>query len=1267
MRLNIRIEKQGSPKGYDVAFASIDQSGNPGNLNQFVLKELGIDLKYLPQGNKLKLGLYQIETHEGECIVNFIVTVGFRKSRDLLKSNFSKALKSYSKQWNNKRVWIPLMGVGVGGLDILTSFSIIIEGINTFDYKDIIPKEIVISLPQEADDETFKKISKLAESVGFFAENREELEDYEPNEEEEEPEDNQNQKRNNLINSGKRFFALGHFWGDDDHMERFLKERIWENGHDKKLIGVVNRVKVGDIVFLKSTFKKDGQGTLRIKAIGVVTNNPGDGHKLDVNWEQIKGINLPGLGGTMSAINQIGERNVIRVIEGLSEQLPEMFEIIEKLEKQVDQSSIEKKPEKDTPSKQFWWINANKIKWVIDDQSIGNEIPYGTHQENGNKTKIFEHFFTAKKGDLCIGHQTGESTKAIFEVVKEAKNREGDEISFKVIYKFKDDEQFSFRELKKHELFKDSEVVKANNQASILKLSYGEYHFLISKKVENEIFEKEFGQDKLLIIQPTKTGLDNDGAYTANDLLDIENDVRSFALILASKDIKPPLAVSLFGAWGSGKSFFMEHLSKRVDELSINQGFLEEGETYLEQSKIIEEDSFCKGIAQIKFNAWSYLDANLWAGLVSSIFEKLDEYISTRSKGDNEKIELRKHLSEKLEILASEKKEVKHEITNLNKEKETLKSDLIELDDEKDKLISNIADKKLSEIIEVAISKSNLEGSVRNDLSKYGITENRIKELSPSELYTEAKSWTVFLKNLIQFSPIYICFFLLAALALFFVWVDPYQIASNFFNLIGREITAVIAIIGPWFAKGYNTFSKYKKIIEPITDFKNKFNKDLEEAKFQYEQNKELLEINIENKRTKINQAESKIVEIDEQLDVLDYTLKNFIAKKAFNNFIKRRINEKGYEEHLGLVSIIRKDFETLSNLFQETEIDTNAPKEIQKEQEKRLEEHKKIVDLFKEDKVLDRIILYIDDLDRCSDEKVLEVIQAVHLLMAFPLFNVVVGVDKRCVNNALIYKNLLQYSKFTTLDKIEEVGIHVISPSEYLEKIFQIPFQLNDPDEKLIKGMVNAFLSGQIEEELPEQPDNLSEQLDFTKIPKEELSGEEENKDARGEPLPKTDKKEIEKKRVITHEDLKLSEEEVELLKEIAWLVGSIPRTIKRFINIYRIIRSHQNLDYDSNNKRKEFLSIMFILAINIGKHKIHADKLMKCIESNMDKRLIDLFDLDDLKNHDDLKEIRIKIASIEAIKELLQFKGSQFSKHIPFVGRFSFGNVENGNNNSN
>jgi hypothetical protein len=105
----------------------------------------------------------------------------------------------------------------------------------------------------------------------------------------------------------------------------------------------------------------------------------------------------------------------------------------------------------------------------------------------------------------------------------------------------------------------------------------------------------------------------------------------------------------------------------------------------------------------------------------------------------------------------------------------------------------------------------------------------------------------------------------------------------------------------------------------------------------------------------------------------------------------------------------------------------------------------------------VERIILYIDDLDRCQADKVVDVLQAVHLLLAYPLFVVVVGVDPRWLSHSLT----ATYATFKATGSAAVQGIeegsskdadHAASidpdlwrttPQNYLEKIFQIPVSL--------------------------------------------------------------------------------------------------------------------------------------------------------------------------------------------------------------------------------
>jgi hypothetical protein len=106
-------------------------------------------------------------------------------------------------------------------------------------------------------------------------------------------------------------------------------------------------------------------------------------------------------------------------------------------------------------------------------------------------------------------------------------------------------------------------------------------------------------------------------------LLDIADEVNALADVIAASERHPPLAVGLFGDWGSGKSFFIGRLKQRLDVL-----------THTARSARAENrpTTYAGRVVHVDFNAWQYADGNLWANLVHRIFDKLARKLTGNAK-----------------------------------------------------------------------------------------------------------------------------------------------------------------------------------------------------------------------------------------------------------------------------------------------------------------------------------------------------------------------------------------------------------------------------------------------------------------------------------------------------------------------------------------------------------------------------------------------------------------------------------------------------------
>ncbi|MEO3812564.1 P-loop NTPase fold protein [Sphaerisporangium sp. B11E5] len=196
----------------------------------------------------------------------------------------------------------------------------------------------------------------------------------------------------------------------------------------------------------------------------------------------------------------------------------------------------------------------------------------------------------------------------------------------------------------------------------------------------------------------------------------------------------------------------------------------------------------------------------------------------------------------------------------------------------------------------------------------------------------------------------------------------------------------------------------------------------------------------------------------------------------------------------------------------------------------------------------LERIVLYIDDLDRCHPKLVVEVLAAVHLLMALPLFVVVVGVDS-------------QWLIRSVERHLDELTQGAVSPADYLDKIFQIPLRLSPPAGEQAAAYVRRLLPAvgsrppvpapaPGDPDVPEVPGGEGTEAARRATAPAPPSGE-----GRGGAQPDDAAALPEEVFRARPEGLRLTARETASLAALAALLGN-PRKMKKLVNLYRLVR---------------------------------------------------------------------------------------------------------------
>ncbi|MEU6848549.1 P-loop NTPase fold protein [Actinacidiphila alni] len=210
----------------------------------------------------------------------------------------------------------------------------------------------------------------------------------------------------------------------------------------------------------------------------------------------------------------------------------------------------------------------------------------------------------------------------------------------------------------------------------------------------------------------------------------------------------------------------------------------------------------------------------------------------------------------------------------------------------------------------------------------------------------------------------------------------------------------------------------------------------------------------------------------------------------------------------------------------------------------------------------LERIVLYIDDLDRCPPRRVVELLAAVHLMLALPLFVVVVAVDPRWLLKSLEhhYQELFDGPSPEPGPTDTDEGT---TPLDYLDKIFQIPFSVPQATAEKTAGYLTALLGD------PAPPPGAPAAVPAPAAPGRT---ERERTDpavpgAEREPVPRpTAPVPPPVVRTATHgtpwevpdlqpDQLRLQAAEITFMSRLGGLTPT-PRAAKKLVNLYRLVR---------------------------------------------------------------------------------------------------------------
>jgi hypothetical protein len=531
-------------------------------------------------------------------------------------------------------------------------------------------------------------------------------------------------------------------------------------------------------------------------------------------------------------------------------------------------------------------------------------------------------------------------------------------------------------------------------------------------------------------------GYSADDPDRAVDRLGVQEEVNELCSVLASKQLKPPVCVGLFGNWGTGKSTFMRLMRERIELLAG-------------QSKRNPDSKYCANVVQVWFNAWQYSDTDMWASLAAEVFRAVSPTQPTELQDDALKASQERAAAiGRLEQVDSRIQELEASLVG------TAASRLKQGGD---------GARRLAEGVEQVSGARTALGRVMRLWQK----------LEPA---TRRRIGVAFIVTLMVAGA-------LLAIALVILAARPQWV---------RASVAGLAAAAPWLVFGL-------RWLKPVADL-------IGDA------------LELAGRRAERSQLQAAVRDAEVRQANAQWRLRTVRPGALPPHFAQDRAVAWSERQRPGILAEIRKDFKRLSDHYLPPEGLAQSPA---------------VPWVFEEEELpqLDRIIVYVDDLDRIGDPtQVIGVLESLHLLLAFPLFVAVVGVDSRWLLRSLqrYYRALAGSTDGDTHGAADDT-FWGLTPQNYLEKIFQIPYTLPRMEQAGYANLVHGLIAE--EGQTGADPVDADGQL--------RPAGEEAE-----EPID------------LHPANLEISQKELKFLQHLQSFVET-PRSTLRLVNLYRLVRA--------------------------------------------------------------------------------------------------------------